>query len=73
MRACFDAAEKHGLGGVLLWKYGPDFNKEGYVGIESNPMLVEEIRQAAEELGFMRAVRGAPSQSGTKAEPARQP
>jgi formylglycine-generating enzyme required for sulfatase activity len=49
MRACFDAARKHNLAGVLFFKYGAesDAANAGYLGIENNPALVQEIRESA--------------------------
>jgi hypothetical protein len=54
MQACFDEAAKFGLSGVLFWKYGSESNARnaGMDGINANPTLVQEIRNAAGKLGI---------------------
>jgi formylglycine-generating enzyme required for sulfatase activity/serine/threonine protein kinase len=54
MQACFEVAARHALSGVLFWKYGPgaDAPNAGMDGIDANPALVKEIREAAGKLGI---------------------
>jgi hypothetical protein len=51
VRACFEVAAKYNLGGVLFYRYGSGPNRLD--GIETNPSLVDEIRKAATEFGYV--------------------
>jgi formylglycine-generating enzyme required for sulfatase activity len=54
MRACLEAAKRHGLAGLIFDHYGSEYpHKGGYVGIDSNSVLVQEIQDFARELGFI--------------------
>lgn len=54
MRACLEAARKHGLAGLILDHYGSYPMTEGPVGIDTNRRMVAEIQDMARELGFTR-------------------